>query len=354
MSELDPEQVIEHAVEQCTRLGERLEFETFWVGIRLKRATKRALGDDLDAWKTTVKRGVGRQLEALWTDRVARPGRPDVDLVYDVDRGKVTPDIRSVYLYGRYRKLDRALTQTQTPWTCPACDGKKCEACEQTGTRFPHSVESRMALPCAGAFKARVREISLHGMGREDVDVRCLGQGRPFVLEVARPARREVDLAALTATIEAENQDRLELPSGLRVVPVEVVARIKEWAAPKRYRATCDASRPPSAAALDALVTSLNGCTLEQRTPVRVAHRRSDLVRRRTVHTAQLVEADGPRFVLDIEAESGTYIKELISGDDGRTLPSASSLLEIPSTCTQLDVQEILVDDAEILELPPA
>ena len=31
---------------------------------------------------------------------------------------------------------------------------------------------------------------AFHGMGREDIDVRCLGRGRPFVVELKSPMRR--------------------------------------------------------------------------------------------------------------------------------------------------------------------
>jgi len=42
------------------------------------------------------------------------------------------------------------------------------------------------------------------------------------------------------------------------------------------------------------------------------------------------------------ECESGTYVKELVSGDDGRTKPSLSELLGREAKVAQLDVLEIL------------
>jgi len=44
---------------------------------------------------------------------------------------------------------------------------------------------------------------------------------------------------------------------------------------------------------------------------------------------------------LTMEVQSGTYIKELISGDDGRTRPSISEMIEVPCKVTELDVMEI-------------
>ena len=44
---------------------------------------------------------------------------------------------------------------------------------------------------------------------------------------------------------------------------------------------------------------------------------------------------------LTLEAESGTYIKELVSGDDGKTKPNISQMTGAPCKVTELDVIEI-------------
>ena len=49
----------------------------------------------------------------------------------------------------------------------------------------------------------------------------------------------------------------------------------------------------------------------------------------------------GGSFVWEVRAESGTYIKELVSGDGERTRPSLTEVLGIPCTCVALDVLEI-------------
>jgi tRNA U54 and U55 pseudouridine synthase Pus10 len=48
--------------------------------------------------------------------------------------------------------------------------------------------------------------------------------------------------------------------------------------------------------------------------------------------------AQADRFSLDIHAAAGTYIKELVSGDDGRTQPSFAGLLGVPMRVEALDV----------------
>jgi tRNA pseudouridine synthase 10 len=42
--------------------------------------------------------------------------------------------------------------------------------------------------------------------------------------------------------------------------------------------------------------------------------------------------------VLRVQGQAGLYIKELVSGDDGRTRPSLAELLGVPSKVSELDV----------------
>jgi len=75
-----------------------------------------------------------------------------------------------------------------------------------------------------------------------------------------------------------------------------------------------------------------------------VVHRRADLVRKRRVNEMKLVRfADG---VCDIETkcDSGLYIKELISGDCGRTKPSLSDLIGSEAVVKELDVVDVDLD----------
>ena len=85
-----------------------------------------------------------------------------------------------------------------------------------------------------------------------------------------------------------------------------------------------------------------------QRTPQRVAHRRADLDRERSLRVLSLAPLPGESLRLEVRVrcQHGTYVKEWISGDDGRTEPSLASLLGTTCRCALLDVEEILTDDA--------
>ncbi|HJJ55311.1 MAG TPA: hypothetical protein O0X50_04415 [Methanocorpusculum sp.] len=44
---------------------------------------------------------------------------------------------------------------------------------------------------------------------------------------------------------------------------------------------------------------------------------------------------------LEVVGDSGLYIKELISGDNGRTSPSLAEILKSPARVTELDVIQV-------------
>jgi tRNA pseudouridine synthase 10 len=181
---------------------------------------------------------------------------------------------------------------------------------------------------------------AFHGMGREDIDARMLGTGRPFVLELKSPQRRTLDLPSLAADVKRRSAGRVE---AVDIVPTDpgAPARFKSADPDKSYLAACRAEGPVDPEQLRAVVAGLEGVHLEQRTPERVAHRRADLVRRRRILAIAVRAIDGDRFDVEIRAESGTYIKEFVSGDEGRTQPSLSQRLGQAVKVEALDVVAI-------------
>ncbi|MBX8644560.1 MAG: tRNA pseudouridine(54/55) synthase Pus10, partial [Thermoplasmata archaeon] len=92
---------------------------------------------------------------------------------------------------------------------------------------------------------------------------------------------------------------------------------------------------------LSAAIEEISGKTLAQRTPVRVAHRRADKVRERRIIECSLLEYDGDIASVLVRAQSGTYIKEFVTGDEGRTQPSISAALNSSCEVISLDVLDV-------------
>ena len=97
------------------------------------------------------------------------------------------------------------------------------------------------------------------------------------------------------------------------------------------------------------IIEKLEGVNLAQRTPERVAHRRADLVRRRKVietrdASVEINDEGNIHVEFTLRCESGTYVKETVHGDDGRTQPSIASLIKAKCTVEWLDVGDIHAD----------
>ena len=184
---------------------------------------------------------------------------------------------------------------------------------------------------------------SFHGMGREDLDVRCLGEGRPFVAELKSPLRRTLDLEKLTKNINKAAENQIEI-HGLRFSNRAEVSRIKETKAEKSYTICFTSNHELTDDEVATRIQSLSGQVLEQQTPQRVAHRRADKVRKRKVVSIENIQTTDDGVQFDVRCESGTYVKELVHSDEGRTTPSVAALLEADCEVIWLDVKNIHAD----------
>lgn len=253
--------------------------------------------------------------------------------------GKLARPRVRIHLESRYRKLERGLPQTV--FWCPECKGHKrrrkdCPRCEGAGKLTRDSVQELIARKVLPAFRARAGKF--HGAGREDLDVLMLGRGRPFVFEVVRPRRLDVDLDELVAEINESCRGRIEIEPFVRV-PRSRVAHWKESRFDKVYGASVRLERPVPEAAVAELEARV--LDVRQRTPRRVAHRRADLERERRVEILSVRRVEPARLDLRLRCAHGTYVKEWISGDEGRTRPALPDLLGVTCLCETLDVLDI-------------
>ncbi|MGA9098432.1 MAG: tRNA pseudouridine(54/55) synthase Pus10, partial [Methanotrichaceae archaeon] len=69
--------------------------------------------------------------------------------------------------------------------------------------------------------------------------------------------------------------------------------------------------------------------------------RRADKLRVRNVYDVDLIEFTGRRARIIIRGDSGLYIKELISGDGGRTCPNLADGLRVDAVVVELDVVNV-------------
>jgi tRNA pseudouridine synthase 10 len=167
-----------------------------------------------------------------------------------------------------------------------------------------------------------------------------IGSGRPFILEVVAPRKRAVDLAALEEAINRSAEGRVAVSISRWSNRAEVET-LKSSKAHKKYRILVEVEGALPAEELVNALKTLKGVTIQQRTPERVAHRRADKIRERKVLDIGYVGEQDGRFILEVLGEAGLYIKELISGDQGRTHPSLAEILKRPAHVTSLDVVQV-------------
>ncbi len=256
---------------------------------------------------------------------------PRITVTFDLEAGLLSYAWGDLFVFGRYYKHVGGLSQSR--WTCYTCSGKGCSECNSTGANYL-SVEELIGMPFKEQTKAS--NYVLHASGREDVDV-TNSAGRAFVLELSQ-AQNIPDLELVRKEIAKDPRVSV---SHLTFVPRSFSEVVTESHFDKEYLATVEVEGGINTQDLSKL-KALYGKMIEQQTPTRVAHRRADLVRKRRVLHYFIGKVEQSRFEITLLTEAGTYIKELISGDEGRTKPSISEMLGKKCVCTKLEVTKIL------------
>jgi len=267
--------------------------------------------------------------------------RPEVVVLTNPFAGRVRLQVNPLFLAGRYRKLVRGIPQSK--WFCRSCRGKGCEKCGWTGKMYPESVEEiigKSILEATGGSKS-----SFHASGREDIDARMLGSGRPFVIEIAEPKKRSLNIKKLEKTVNAFGRRKVQV-SGLKLAHKEAVRKLKQGESKqKEYRVLIEFDKKISPQDLQVLKEKLKNVSVDQKTPVRVLHRRADLMREKYIYDVNIRKMAPKKAEMKIRCQGGLYVKELVTGDEGRTTPSVTGILNNKATPLKLDVLRIIMKE---------
>ncbi len=293
--------------------------------------------DTGESVKAEFNREVGKIVSAM-TGKPVDFKSPDIVAVVNLENLEVTVNSNPLYIGGRYLKYIRGIPQTR--WPCRACKGKGCERCGGTGKMYPESVEELVLTPVLEETGGEGGKF--HGAGREDIDARMLGAGRPFIIEIKNPKRRNLDLQRLQDKINLYAQGKVEV-YGLHYAAKENVRQLKAMSqfAPKTYRAIVELDREVTPQELEQLEKRLTGETIRQKTPRRVAHRRAIKTRLKKVYQVQVKQIDSRIIELIVTCQGGLYVKELVTGDRRRTRPSVAEILQTRAKCVELDVIDV-------------
>ncbi|RMX64951.1 hypothetical protein DD238_005820 [Peronospora effusa] len=229
-------------------------------------------------------------------------------------RAVVTFERDSVYMQGRYLKFQRGISQT--PWIL---DG------ERMGKSSVEECIGEIALPFfqGSGYK-------FHTAGREDIDVRMLGNGRPFILEILDAKKAYLDQSEYDKLQKAVNDANSGAVKIVRVKSStkDYFAGLQAGADSKKKTYCCvvwseGVLTPEAIASIDAI----HDLTIQQQTPIRVLHRRTQMTRPKVIHAAKCEVLNKHYMLLRLTTSAGTYVKEFVHGDRGRTNPNVASIL---------------------------
>ncbi len=336
---------IPEIVQRAVRDTEDIEFHTVLAGSiphpilaeredELKGQHNLIYGETL---RSDFNREFGKQVSAIF-DKPVDFDKPELVVVYDMQNDLVRLQINPLFIYGRYRK--KVVGVPQSRWDCSDCNGKGCDACHNTGRRYPDSISEYVGLPIQEAAKGT--RFKFHAAGREDVDALMLGSGRPFVVEISKPRVRTLNLPKLEKKIRKKSRKKVEV-EGLRPTNRQHLQRLKSESSEniKEYSAIIKTDRELTDDEVRRAERELTNIDLDQRTPTRVAHRRSDLTRKKHIYEVRLKRRRSHELEGYFKVQGGTYIKELISGDEGRTVPSIAGKVGSACVCIELVVTAI-------------
>jgi len=337
--------LLDELVDKSLEKLEAYEYTTFLVGVELPTEVEEREDEfkaefDVrhgESMRNEFSRDIGKEISEI-TKKAAEYKKPDVVVLLNPFTGQLILQANPLYIEGRYRKLTRGIPQSK--WFCVKCGGRGCQQCNWTGKMYPESIEEIIAEPTLE--KTGGEDASFHAAGREDVDARMLGRGRPFVIEVKKPKRRFVDLQELAQFINERAQGKVKVLN-LRFADKNAVRKLKGTeASEKFYRAIVEFDRSVSDGELKILEKTFSNAVVRQRTPLRVSHRRADIVREKYIYEAKTKRLTPNSVEMTIRCQGGLYIKELITGDEGRTDPCVSGIIKVKAKPIELDVLKVV------------
>ncbi|MDH5459602.1 MAG: tRNA pseudouridine(54/55) synthase Pus10 [Candidatus Bathyarchaeota archaeon] len=342
----DKFKIVDGLAEKAIEKLKDYEFGNFLVGIELPVAVEEredefkaefevSYGENM---RNEFGRVIGKKI-AEYSGKTVEYKKPEIVVLVNPLEEKIRLQINPLYIAGRYRKLVRGIPQSK--WFCTNCRGKGCEKCNWTGKMYPESVEEMIEKPfidVTGGVKA-----SFHASGREDIDARMLGGGRPFVIEITQPKKRFLDLKKLEGAVNAYAEGKVEI-SALRFADKDVVRKLKKAeSAQKEYRLIIEFENKITAKHMHLLEEKLANTLIKQRTPIRVSHRRADLTREKYIYEVKLKKLSSKRAEMRVRCQGGLYVKELVTGDEGRTVPNVSEILKNKAKPIKLDVLNVIM-----------
>ena len=239
-------------------------------------------------------------------------------------------EITPFYICGNYIKLDREIGQTQF---------------SKNGVKLSlSSVDEELKNFFKNIFMNTTNDLIFSAGGREDRDVRMLGEGREFIYSIYN-AKKHYSLDFFKINEILNNTLKKVKVKNLRICDKKAFEKLKntENEKIKIYNAIVWSKTNIDNNICDK-INKVENININQITPLRVLHKRVLKTREKVIYKLNIKEIINPHFmILEVRASAGTYIKEFINGDLGRTFPSLCDIIGNECDIIQLDVQDIVI-----------
>ena len=239
-------------------------------------------------------------------------------------------NIAPFYIFGNYIKLDREIGQTQF-----SKDGIKLSLT---------SVDEELKSFLKNIFLNKEEDLIMSAGGREDRDVRMLGTGRSFIYSVSNAKKHySLDFGSINKELN-KSLNKVKV-NGLRICDKKNFHVLKKTESEKiKIFISFVFSKEEITKDICDKIHNVKDLLINQITPLRVLHKRVLKTREKYIYEIKVVEVINPHFmIIEIKSSAGTYIKEFVNGDLGRTCPSLCDVIGNECDIIQLDVQDIIV-----------
>ncbi len=316
---------VEEFAESVARKAKDHQFTTFGVGLSMPPGVQEREDEVRSALKLKGRETIKTQLSRSIATRVAeelgkKPAKlsPDLTAVVDLATSNVGIFSKPLFFYGRYTK-PRGMAQRRE--RCPECSGRGCEVCKLTGFDRSSSVEERVGSELTRATGAKSAKFTW--IGTEDKESEVLAPGRPFVVELKNPKKRNVPKKFST-----RGRGRKVMVSRGKLLPSRPM-RLPSFRFLTRITART-AEKVPSADLKQLSKVFRDAEVVFDRPQGRSVSKRVYGVRAR---------ARGTTLVIDAELDGGLPVKRFVSGE--LVSPSVSEVLKTDTRCRKFDIRGV-------------
>ncbi|MCY3853950.1 MAG: hypothetical protein OXF77_01590 [Thaumarchaeota archaeon] len=181
---------LNYHIDKILSIAKNYEFSTFSIGLKLKPSMMDRDDDIRSIFKLrgicSIKSKLNNKLSQTFsrkTNSKLDVFSPDIVITLDFSKNILMCKSKTIYVYGRYIKKSRHITQKQR--MCKLCTQINCKFCICLGIYESTSIESKIIKLFHDNFKSY--SIKLNYVGGEDKTSLVLGEGRPFFAKIIDP-----------------------------------------------------------------------------------------------------------------------------------------------------------------------